>query len=363
MSAGAGVTIEGTGSPGNPYVISAEGAGLQVHDTPTVDMTLLGAGTDADPHILSAQARLSTAPGNLLTQGPDGLTVTCEDVQDCVGQTVADGLEYDDGSNQIRARVSTQAGNSLSIGPDGGLFAPEGGGATIITSDTPCIALDGDGAGTPLSATPIVDPAAGNLLQCGPAGMRAALTAGACGLTGDGTAAAPLAAKVAPWPYACDIAANAGGVYCDGTGQLRSEPRGKFTIVQADQQDVLPTPQPVPTGTAPTLQSQRTINVQNPDACRPALAIISVQLDVYFNFPGGGSAGSVWLDGDELQYLFNNGTSAVNGVHCQVVKFYRVTVPPGATVTHTFNVQLSRGNGGSQYREVTTWATAWIFAL
>lgn len=59
---GAGVTIEGSGSAQNPYVISAEGGlnnSLQVLDTPTIDLVLTGSGTPLDPAVLSANAHLT----------------------------------------------------------------------------------------------------------------------------------------------------------------------------------------------------------------------------------------------------------------------------------------------------------------
>jgi hypothetical protein len=70
---GSGVTVTGSGSATNPYVISAApdlATRLEVVDTDTVDMHAAGSGTDDDPLVLSAD----------VTMGLDGLTdVTAPD--------------------------------------------------------------------------------------------------------------------------------------------------------------------------------------------------------------------------------------------------------------------------------------------
>lgn len=50
------VTVSGTGSETNPYVITASGAVIEVEDTVTVNMTLTGSGTIENPYVLSATA-------------------------------------------------------------------------------------------------------------------------------------------------------------------------------------------------------------------------------------------------------------------------------------------------------------------
>ncbi|MBA9005909.1 hypothetical protein HNR21_004791 [Actinomadura cellulosilytica] len=324
-------------------------------------MTLLGAGTDADPHILSAAVRIATTPGNLLTQGPDGLTVACEAVQDCVGEALADGLEYDDSANQIRARVSTQAGNSLSIGPDGGLFAPQGGGNPVTTADTDCIQMEGDGSGAPLSASPRLDSAAGNLLSCGPGGLRAAVTTGTCGLTGNGTAAAPLQARTQAWPYAGPVDANAGGVYCDSAGALRSEPRGRYDFVQSQENVTYPSPA-VPSG-ADNVVTTRSLTVTNPDPCRPAAVILEVEADVDFDLPAG-AAGAMGITTDEMVFHRNTGSSAISDWHVQVTKMANMMpIPPGGSATFSIDITMGRGAGGATYNRIQTFLRAFVFVL
>ncbi|HET9666655.1 MAG TPA: hypothetical protein VFP09_07865 [Desertimonas sp.] len=54
--AGAGTTVDGDGTPQNPWVITSGDRGyLFISDTPTVDLTLSGDGTNANPYLLSAE--------------------------------------------------------------------------------------------------------------------------------------------------------------------------------------------------------------------------------------------------------------------------------------------------------------------
>lgn len=59
---GAGVTVTGAGTPTAPFVISASindlSGSLTVRDSTTVDLTLLGSGTGADPFVLQAASSL-----------------------------------------------------------------------------------------------------------------------------------------------------------------------------------------------------------------------------------------------------------------------------------------------------------------
>lgn len=62
IQAGTGITVEGSGTPTNPYVITSQTPELadtfRVRDTPTVNMTITGSGTTGDPYELRAESTL-----------------------------------------------------------------------------------------------------------------------------------------------------------------------------------------------------------------------------------------------------------------------------------------------------------------
>jgi hypothetical protein len=318
------VTVDGNGSVTTPYVISSSATAaptaLDVTDTPTVDLTRTGTGTAADPYDVSAAVILDPAPpgggSNLVHAGPDGLYVECADVRGCL--SAGDGIAYDPATGEIAARPSTDPGNTVTIGGDGGLYAP-----------------------TPSSA------------------------ATACGLTGDGSAADPLAAVVAAWPYPCDVDANAGGVYCDSSGQLRAEPRGRITYVQ-DQQilDFADVPVPAPEDTE---VATHTLNVVNPDPCRPAFAIVELEADADFNLPAGAGA-ALGIATDEMSYLRNSGSTAILDTHIQGTKVVPGiagggTIPPGGSLPFTLSIRMGRGSGGATYNRVQSFVRAFVIVL
>lgn len=359
--AGTGVTVTGTGSAADPYVVNAGGASLQVADTTTVDHTLAGSGTAADPYILSSTVKVSAAvPDNLITVQADGLAVQCEAVQDCVGSAIANGLIYDDGANQIRVRPSTDPGNNLTFGGDGGVFVPTGA-ATISVADTSCINLSGNGAGlTPVTADPIIDPAAGNLLTCEAGGLRADLVLG-CGLQGNGNQT-PLAANVQAWPYPCAPETFGGGIYCDANGELRGEPV-PMVAFQGANANTAYADLAVPAGTDVPIES-RTLNVVNPSTCKPAFVIFAYELDVDFNLPASGGAGEYGIDSDALAYMRNSGSSAITDWHVQVTKvFDSLIIPPGGASLASLNVTMGRGAGGATYNRIQTLIRAFVFVL
>jgi hypothetical protein len=287
-------------------------------------------------------------------------------IQDCVGAALGPGLAYDDAGNVIRARISTDTGNAMVIGGDGGLYAAGGGGGgltTVAVQDTPCIDLGGLGTvPQPLTATPILNSAAGNLVTCTPTGLRAALTTGACGLTGNGSAASPLAARVRPWPYTCPVDANAGGVYCDTTGTLRSEPRGRaLTFSFTEQRNYANLA--VPAGQDVVIDSFET-NVTNPDPCREAVLIVERELDVDFVLPAGAGA-AYGHSTDEMVYHRNTGSSTETDFHVQTTKVFGLAAPlaAGASSALTFDVTLGRGSGGATWNRVQVFIRTFMFIL
>ncbi|MFJ3249046.1 hypothetical protein [Streptomyces sp. NPDC086782] len=441
VTAGSGVTVEGRGSKTNPYVISAGGGAaeptaLSVTDTPTVDLTLTGTGTTADPYNVTADVILDPAPpgggSNLVHAGPDGLYVECADVRGCL--SAGDGIAYDPVSGEIKARPSADAGNTVGFGADGGLYSAGGvGGAPTVVQarDTPTVdtTVSGTGsAGDPyvVSAAVILDPAppggGSNLAHAGPDGLyvecadvRGCLSAGdgiaydpatgaikarpsadagntvsigadgglyapsgggggpatvatACGLTGDGSAASPLAAAVATWPFACPVDANGGDVYCDSAGALRTLPRGQASTVGDNRTTNFPNVR-VPTGTALTVVHTENMTVTNPSACLPAYVIYEAEIDADFDLPapvGGanGGAAALGFSTDELLYIENSGGQLIKDTHFQLSRTYwGGVIPPGGTATQTVAVTMGRGAGLATYDRIQVTTRAFLINL
>lgn len=85
VQAGPGVTVTGSGTPGNPYVIEASDSGnFEANDTTTVDHTLTGDGSSGNPYELSSTVKISAAPGNIINVNGDGLVVDCAAVAECI---------------------------------------------------------------------------------------------------------------------------------------------------------------------------------------------------------------------------------------------------------------------------------------
>lgn len=159
-------------------VISATGepTALGVTDSTTVDLTLTGAGTAADPFEVTGAVILDpTPPGGgdqLIQSGPDGLFLECEQVRGCF--SAGDGAGYDEATGVITARPSTDAGNALSYGTDGGLLVPAAEALEVGCG------LQGEGTvASPLAAFPIAgeqawaddwdcDAATHSTLKCDP---------------------------------------------------------------------------------------------------------------------------------------------------------------------------------------------------
>ncbi|WP_405759437.1 hypothetical protein OG234_13170 [Streptomyces sp. NBC_01420] len=295
----------------------AEPTTVEAADTATVDTEVTGTGGAADPYVVTATVILDPAPpgggDQLIQAGPDGLFLECEQVRGCL--SAGDGAGYDPDSGVITARPSMDAGNTTVIGADGGIYTPGGGGGeptALVVTDSPTLDLTVSGTGTAadpydISGVVVLDPAppggGDQLLQAGPDGLfleceqiRGCLSAGdgagydpdtgvitarpstdagnslgygtdggllvpsaaalevGCGLQGDGTGAAPLAAfPVAgerPWAddWDCDPAVNS-TLHCDpGSGALWTPPEHTSAAVTLQQNH----PLSVPTVTATT---------------------------------------------------------------------------------------------------------------
>jgi hypothetical protein len=259
------------------------------------NVTVSGSGSTANPYVVSAE-------------------VPCDAVRACL--TGGPGVNFDLGTGEISADISAQAGNNLITNPDGGLYVPTAGGAVLT----------------------------------------------GCGLTGDGTASAPVAAKTSPWPYPCNVDASGGGVYCDSNGILRSEPRGKISFTSyfenRDYPDIA-----VPAAQT-TVVDSFTVNVTNPDTCRPALVLTEREVDVYVVLPAGAGAGT-GHGSDEMFYMRNTGSSSIVGAHAQATKLVSEAgmLGPGATMPVTLNATAGRGSGGSYYYQINFIIRALIISL
>ena len=315
--AGPGINIDGTGSTANPAIISAEGVTCdQVRPCISAGD---GAAYDQTTGVISA--RPSTDAGNTVEFGSDGgllvppSEVTCDEVRPCL--SAGDGAAYDPATGVISADLSEDAGNNITTGTDGGLFVPTGS-ATVST---------------------------------------------ACGLTGNGAAATPLAAAVGTWAFPCDVTANAGNVYCDAEGVLRSEPRGQanfysFSETRTYADLTVPAGQDQP-------GAHFEFDVTNPDTCRPALAVLEREADVDFVLPANGGGAAYGHGTDEMYYVENSGNSVINDAHAHTTKVFALGTPldPGETRTLTFDVTLGRGKGGATYNRIQAFIRCLLISL
>jgi hypothetical protein len=182
-----------------------------------------------------------------------------------------------------------------------------------------------------------------------------------CGLTGTGAAASPLAVNGQPWPFACDIAANGSGVYCDpATGELHADP-AYWADFQGNQENTaLGTPMVVPSGPSVVVDSI-SVDVTNPDQCRRAIGLLFREIDLEFTLPpnSGASAG---IDGDDMSYLGNQGSGTIISTHVQTNKLSVFTLNPGETRTITMQVNLSRGTGGATLTRIQKSIRAWSWS-
>lgn len=142
-----------------------------VGDTQSLDLSLVGG-------VLTGN--VVVAPGQLIQSTAQGLSLTCEQVQDCAFGITNDFWTYNDAANQVLFNPSDDAGNAIVQGSD---FRPFVAPTVVTVTDTSCInltALDNDiSAAIVLSATP------GNDLLCLGDGLYVA--AGDATVVGDAT--------------------------------------------------------------------------------------------------------------------------------------------------------------------------------
>ncbi|MFJ7489667.1 hypothetical protein ACIQZB_00150 [Streptomyces sp. NPDC097727] len=235
----------------------------------------------------------------------------------------------------------------------------------LVVAAGDCITLTGEGTtAVPLSAAPRLDPNPANLLACGPDGLLVSggtggTVATGCGLTGDGTTGAPVSASVSPWPFPCSLDTAGGLVYCDSTGTLRSEPRGRVVYAAAFDTQTYPATV-VPLGNTTVLS--RTLAITNPDGCRSGLALVNADVDIDLTLPANSGAG-YGFNGDAMTHLGNTGSGTVTSTHVQVSKTWRVDVGAGATASQPMTVELGRGSGNAKYTRIQWSIRSFLFVL
>lgn len=242
-----------------------------------------------------------TGAGSTLNPYVVSAVIGCEDVRPCI--SAGDGISYDSSTGVVSAHLSNQTGNNIATGPDGGLFVPTGA-ATVSVG---------------------------------------------CGITGDGSASAPVTANTGGWPYPCSVDTFGGVVACDSNGVLRSEPRGKVSMTRYVESRTYN--RAVPSGGIQRADTFST-TITNPDTCRPAFVVVEREVDVYLTLPAGAGA-ATGFDGDEMYYTRNSGSSTITGAHAQATKVLSGgTIPAGGQMTVSFDATVGRGSGGARYTQI-----------
>lgn len=360
VSAGSGVTVSGSGTPGNPYVVAV--------DTIDCDQVrpCISAGQGASYNQVSGivAARLSPVAGNQIEFAPDGglyVDTDCATVRGCLSE--GNGIDYDPVTGTIAARPSTDAGNSLAFGGDGGLFVPT---AAVSCATVRACLSEGDGIDYDpvtgvIAARPSTD--AGNTLAIGGDGglfVPDPTVDVACGLNGDGSSGSPLAVDVVAWPFPCSVDTNGGDLYCDTNGRLRTFPR---PTVRAEQTS---TDQNYPATAVPTVTDVsveiRNFPITNTDTCRSAFVIFEAELDVDLTLPANAAA-MYGIGGDDMVRMQNRGATTQSAVHVQVTKAYNRVLAPGAALVEPFDIHMGQGTAGATYTRIQTIHRAFIFNL
>jgi hypothetical protein len=154
-----------SGAAGNQVQALADGlfvpagAGLQIVDTNTIDLTLAG-------NVLSAQARVSTNAGNALQVLPNGLFVPAAS-SISIRDTNSVDLTLTGGVLSADVIISPNAGNQLQLLPNGLYVSPSTFSLTVTDTNTVDLTL----VGSNLTADVIVSPNPGNALQVLPNGL------------------------------------------------------------------------------------------------------------------------------------------------------------------------------------------------
>jgi len=117
-------------------------------------ITVIGSGSAANPYVI----------------GTTGSIGACTDVMACVCAATANGLTCAGG--RLAARLSTDTGNAAGFGTDGGIYVAGGPGTSLVTANTSTVNLQGLGTiASPMTATARVSAAANNAVTANADGL------------------------------------------------------------------------------------------------------------------------------------------------------------------------------------------------
>lgn len=211
LSAGTNVTITGNGNSGTPFIINASQNPISVANTATVGLVLAS-------NVLTANVKLDTASGNLLTATANGIRLDCAAITSCLTAS----------------------------------------GVTTI-ADTATINMSISGAGT--SGSPYV--ISGQVIL-DPAGIATISAAGV--LVSAAAINAAITVSGGSWPYSCPET-SASPIYKNAiTGALH----GDAPVTSNSVSNSGGTGSGTFAGSNATLDTM-TINLTNPSSCRTAI--------------------------------------------------------------------------------------------
>ncbi|MCA1844552.1 MAG: hypothetical protein LC792_15445 [Actinobacteria bacterium] len=264
---------------------------------------------------MKVEVKIDPVAGNLLKAGAGGtgLSVGCEDVQDCVGGAFDQGLLYDDVGNKFKAKLSSTAGNTIVFGVDGGLYS-QPGAVTLgcgLTTSGGAITINGV--------------------------SYAVLTRRGCDDAGD-SAPVPLAGP------------NTGGqgIYCDDNGVLRTKPE-KFTVSrQASLSENY-----TPALSVPFAPLVLTLAITNPSAyyCLCGSLVLACEFSMDSTIDADPQLNFLYdLDGDGVldstATVWSQDTRGVSGTtrqHQLATKVVNVCLDPGESKTISFQPSFLYG--------------------
>lgn len=278
--------------------------------------TVSGSGSDVSPQ--KTEVKVDPVAGNLLKAGTGaGMSVLCEDVQDCVGGGFDQGLVYDDAGNKFKAKLSGTSGNTIVFGADGGLFSAPG-----------AIAL-GCGLQTVAGQVAVKGVTYATLTR---RGCDDEIDSAPIALGGDNTKGA--------------------GVYCDDAGVLRTLPE-KFTVSrEAALSETYTIAQSLPFD-----PSILTLTITNPSVshCLCGGLVMSCEFDIDSTIDANPRLDFLYdLDGDGVldrtATVWSADTRGVSGTtrqHENRQKTVNVCLDPGETKVISFRPHFQYGTAHS----------------